>query len=94
MVIDGGLALAAPADIVGGQTHGRLQPVALAEAWVRLRPWVALCGRGATLRLLAAPRFDLLTVVPRAGGPVRAAAAVLGGRPGRAARGRDATGPT
>ena len=43
-VIDGGLALAAPLDIVGGQAHLRLEPVALAEAWLRLRPWAALCG--------------------------------------------------
>lgn len=64
VVIDGGLALAAPADIVAGQIHGRFQPTALAEAWVRLRPWVALAG-GAELRLAAAPEFDLLTVAPR-----------------------------
>jgi len=63
-VLDGGVALAAPADIVGGQIHARLQPIALAEAWVRLRPWVALAG-GAELRLTAAPELDLVTIAPR-----------------------------
>jgi len=64
VVIDGGLALPAPLDIVGGQAHGRLAPVALAEAWLRLRPWVALAG-GASVRLMAAPEFDLISAAPR-----------------------------
>lgn len=65
-VIDGGVALTAPGSIVGGQTHVRLEPAALAEAWLRLRPAVALCG-GAHVRLAVAPAFDLITVVPRLG---------------------------
>jgi hypothetical protein len=64
VVIDGGLALTAPADIVGGQAHLRLEPVALAEAWVRLRSWVALAG-GLNTRLIAAPDFDLISTAPR-----------------------------
>ncbi|HEY7372391.1 MAG TPA: hypothetical protein VIF57_09550 [Polyangia bacterium] len=64
LVVDGGVALAAPIDIVGGQTHLRLDPIALAEAWLRLRPWVAL-GAGANVRVEAAPDFGLTTVAPR-----------------------------
>jgi hypothetical protein len=64
VVIDGGLALPAPLVIAGGQAHGRLEPVALAEAWLRLRPWVAL-GGGASLRLQAAPDFYLASTAPR-----------------------------
>jgi hypothetical protein len=64
VVLDGGLALAAPADIIGGQTHARLQSIGLIEAWVRLRPWVALAG-GVDLRLATAPDFDLTTAAPR-----------------------------
>jgi hypothetical protein len=65
-VFDGGVALAAPMDIVGGQTHLRLEPAALAEAWLRLRPWVALVA-GGEIRLEAAPTFELRTLVPRLG---------------------------
>jgi len=65
-VIDGGVVLTAPAEIVGGQIRARLEPAALAEAWLRLRPGVALCG-GAHVRLTVAPAFDLFTVVPRLG---------------------------
>lgn len=64
VVLDGGVSLAAPLDVVGGQTHLRFEPGALAEAWLRLRPWVAL-GGGADLRLAVAPSFDLITVAPR-----------------------------
>jgi hypothetical protein len=64
VVVDGGVSLAAPIDVVAGQTHLRFEPAALAEAWVRLRPWVAL-GGGANLVVAAAPSFDLLTVAPR-----------------------------
>jgi len=66
LVIDGGVALVAPLDVVGGQAHARLEPGALAEAWVRLRPSFALCG-GADVRVAAAPTFDLISVVPRLG---------------------------
>jgi hypothetical protein len=64
LVVDGGIAVAAPIDIVGGQTHLRLDPIALAEAWLRLRPWVAL-GAGVNAHLEAAPDFELTTLVPR-----------------------------
>lgn len=65
-VLDGGVALAAPIDIVGGQTHLRFEPAALAEGWLRLRPWVSV-GAGVNLRLAVAPSFDLRSVVPRVG---------------------------
>jgi hypothetical protein len=65
-VFDGGVGLAAPLDLVGGQSHLRLQPIALAEAWLRLQPSVALCG-GATVRVDASPSFELGTLVPRLG---------------------------
>jgi len=66
LVLDGGVSLAAPIDIVAGQTHGRFEAGALAEGWVRLRPWVSL-GGGADLRLRVAPSFDLISLVPRVG---------------------------
>jgi hypothetical protein len=65
-VIDGGLSLAAPLDVTGGQAHLRVEPGALAEAWLRLRPWAALVG-GASLRMAVAPDLDLITTVPRLG---------------------------
>src|SRR3982751_112509 len=68
-VVDGGLALTAPLDIVGGQAHGRLEPVALAEAWLRLRPSAALCA-GLNARVNAAPYLELGTLVPRLGARV------------------------
>ena len=68
-VVDGGLALTAPLDIVAGQAHLHLEPVGLAEAWLRLRPSAALCG-GLTARLNAAPDFALGTLVPRVGARV------------------------
>jgi hypothetical protein len=64
VLLDGGLSLAAPLDVVGGQAHLRLDPGVLAEAWLRLRPWVAVAG-GVALRATAAPTFDLVSVVPR-----------------------------
>lgn len=68
-IIDGGLALTAPLDIVGGQTHLRVEPIALAEAWLRLRPSAALVG-GVNVRVNAAPTFELGTLVPRLGARV------------------------
>jgi len=68
-IVDGGLALTAPLDIVGGQEHLRVEPVALAEAWLRLRPSAALCG-GVNVRVNAAPTFELGTLVPRLGARV------------------------
>ena len=64
LVVDGGFALAAPIDVAGGQAHLRLDPIALAEAWLRLRPWVAL-GAGLNVHVEAAPDFGLTTLVPR-----------------------------
>lgn len=43
-VFDGGLAVTATTDFVGGQTHVRLEPVALAEAWYSFRPAIAVFG--------------------------------------------------
>jgi hypothetical protein len=63
---DGGLAVTAPAEVVAGQAHGRLEPVALAEAWFSPRPALALFA-GGMLRVEVAPDLTLLTVVPRAG---------------------------
>jgi hypothetical protein len=68
-VVDGGLALTAPLDIVGGQAHLHVEPVALAEAWLRLRPSAALCA-GVNVRVNAAPNFELGTLVPRVGARV------------------------
>lgn len=62
----GGLAMSAPVDLVGGQAHGRLQPVAAVELWFAptLRLGVFL---GGTMRAQLAPEAVLLSVVPRAG---------------------------
>jgi hypothetical protein len=65
-VVDGGLSLAGPVDIVAGQAHGRLEPAALAEGWFSPRPALAVFAGGA-LRLEVAPTPTLLTIVPRAG---------------------------
>jgi len=65
-VLDGGLSLAGPLYLVGGQAHGNLEPAALAEAWFSPRPALGIFAGGA-LRLEAAPSPTLLTVVPRAG---------------------------
>jgi hypothetical protein len=65
-VIDGGVALTAPAKITGGQTHLSFEPAALAEAWLRLRPGLALCG-GAHVRLADEVEGRSLTVLPRLG---------------------------
>jgi hypothetical protein len=65
-VLGGGLALAAPLDVTGGQAHLRLEPGALAEAWLRLGRSTALCG-GMDVRVAAAPSFELITAIPRLG---------------------------
>ncbi len=88
-VIDGGVALTAPAEITGGQTNLRFEPAALAEAWLRLRPWAGAVRRGAR----AAGRGAW--VRPRrhgcapAGRAVRAAAPRLGGCLARIPGGRN-----
>jgi hypothetical protein len=63
---DGGLSLAGPLFVTGGQAHGQLQPTALAEVWFTPQPAFALFG-GGSLRIEAAPTFTLVSVVPRAG---------------------------
>ena len=63
---DGGLSLAGPLFVTGGQAHGQLEPAALAEVWFAPRPTFALFG-GGSLRLEVAPTFTLMSVVPRAG---------------------------
>jgi hypothetical protein len=65
-VVDGGLSIAGPLYLAGGQAHGLLQPAALAEAWFSPRPAFGLFA-GGELRFQAAPSPTLLTVVPRAG---------------------------
>jgi len=64
LVVDGGLALATPTYVVGGQIHARLVSGALAEVWLRLRPWVAV-GAGMDLRLQVSPDFEVVSAVPR-----------------------------
>jgi hypothetical protein len=64
IVADGGLALTAPVDITGGQMHGRLEPVLLAEVWLAVRPTVAL-GGGAAAKVELAPTPTFITAVPR-----------------------------
>jgi len=63
--LEGGLGLAAPLDMVGGQVHGALRPAALVEAWWAPRPCVGLFG-GAEARFQAAPDASFTTVAPRA----------------------------
>jgi hypothetical protein len=63
---DGGVSLAGPLTVTGGQAHGRLQPAALAEVWFSPKPAFALFG-GGSLRLEVAPTFTLVTVIPRIG---------------------------
>jgi len=63
---DGGLAVTGPAEVVAGQIHARLEPVALAEGWFSPRPALAVFG-GGMLRFELGPDPKLLTVVPRAG---------------------------
>ena len=87
-VIDGGVALTAPAEITGGQTHVRFEPAALAEAWLRLRPGVALCG-GAHVLAEGGARVRPVHGCAPAGRPVRAAAPFLGGRLARIPGGRN-----
>jgi hypothetical protein len=65
-LLDGGLSLAAPVVVTGGQGHGRLEPAALAEAWFAPRPTLALFG-GAAVRFQAAPDATLVTLAPRLG---------------------------
>jgi hypothetical protein len=64
-VLDGGVALMAPAEIGAGQVHTRFANVALAEVWYSPRAAVAL-GAGAAAVSEVAPKPALLTIAPRA----------------------------
>jgi hypothetical protein len=64
-VLEGGLALAAPVDLVSGERHGRLEPVAAVELWLTPSPLLGV-GVGGTARALVAPEWALITAVPRA----------------------------
>jgi hypothetical protein len=63
---DGGLSLAGPLVVIGGQAHGQLQPGALAEVWFAPKPAFALFA-GSSLRTEVAPAWALVSVIPRAG---------------------------
>jgi hypothetical protein len=66
VVFDGGLAVTTVTDIVGGQAHVQLQPVALGEVWYSFRPAIAMFAGGA-VQVEAAPDWHLVTAVPRLG---------------------------
>jgi len=63
-VLDGGAALAAPAEIGGGQVHARFTPVALAELWYAPRAPLAVAA-GGMVEAQIAPTVAVGTVVPR-----------------------------
>ena len=64
-IADGGVGLTAPLDVTGGQLHGRLEPILLAElSGFALRPGAAL-GAGASATVELAPEAKLVTAVPR-----------------------------
>jgi hypothetical protein len=65
-VLDGGLSVAGPLDVVAGQAHARLEPAALAEGWFSPRPALAVFA-GGSRRVEVAPTPTWVTVVPRAG---------------------------
>jgi hypothetical protein len=64
--LDGGLAVTATTDFIGGQTHVRVEPIALAEGWYSFRPAIAVFA-GAGLRVEAAPSWHLVSAIPRLG---------------------------
>jgi hypothetical protein len=63
--LDGGLAVAAPVDVVGGQVHPFLRPAALVEGWWAPRPCLGLFA-GAEGRFQAAPDPSFTSIAPRA----------------------------
>jgi hypothetical protein len=65
-VLDGGLTLAAPMDLVSGQAHARLRPGLLAEAWWARSPALAFFA-GASAVVEAAPEHALRLLAPRVG---------------------------
>jgi hypothetical protein len=66
VVFDGGLAVTAATDVVGGQAHVQLEPVALGEAWYSFRPAIAVFA-GASVHVEATPDWHLISAVPRLG---------------------------
>jgi hypothetical protein len=62
--LQGGLALVGPLVIVGGESHGALQPVGLVEGWFAPGPRFALF-LGAEARFEATPDPTFLTLAPR-----------------------------
>ncbi len=62
----GGLAVAGPLDIVAGQAHGRLEPVAAVELWLAPGPRLGVFA-GGTTRFAIVPEAAFITAVPRAG---------------------------
>jgi hypothetical protein len=67
LVVDGGLAVTAPFDVVGGEVHGRLQPVALAEAWFSPRPPIGIAA-GAAAKVEVGSDLAFISAVPRVAG--------------------------
>jgi hypothetical protein len=65
--VQGGLAMLAPLDVVGGQTHAALQPIGLAEGWFAYGPRFAVFA-GATARAEISPDPTFLTLAPRVAG--------------------------
>jgi hypothetical protein len=63
---DGGVSLAGPLVVTGGQAHGQLQPAALVEVWFAPKPAFALFA-GSSLRSEVAPTVTLIGITPRAG---------------------------
>jgi hypothetical protein len=64
-VLEGGLSLAAPVDLVAGRRHGRLEPVVALELWLAVSPRLGV-GAGGSARAMVAPEWALTTAVPRA----------------------------
>jgi hypothetical protein len=62
--VQGGVAMLAPLDVVGGQTHTAFQPVALAEGWWAPRRRFAFAA-GLTARAEVSPDPTFLTLAPR-----------------------------
>jgi hypothetical protein len=65
-LVDGGLSLAVPVDVAGGQTHGQFQPAVLAEAWFAPKETFALFA-GVSARFEAAPDASFIMLAPRVG---------------------------
>jgi hypothetical protein len=66
LALAGGLGLSAPVAVVGGQAHGRLEPVAAVELWFAPTPRLGMFV-GGTTRAQVLPEAFLVSLVPRAG---------------------------